>query len=432
MFVDHYRSRQSPVTVALLFLIPATHPLLIPLVGVPSHLLWWVHVLPVAFLTFQYGRTGGLASLALSTALTFGGELVFGAGYGSPANIETALALTVALLGTNLLVFGFALYARGVTARYQLLFDEVRMGVLRFSKRGRVVDANPAAREILGFRPGELVGTSFADLLPTSDFGSIEELDRLGGWSGTLELPGSEGRRTAHLFLAAVRGADERGHHVLVADRTMEVLQEQEITRQSKLATLGEALAGVAHEPNNPLAVIMSYAELLGFSRPRGPEAAFAVHDLLKRIIRVQQMSVGKSVRLEGQIEWEGRLKVSASKLEQIILNLVANAVYAVKDTGGTVLLSCREHEGQVEIAVRDDGPGVPEDLMEDLFKPFTTTKPPGEGTGLGLAISRRLASSWGGTLEARNRKPRGATFVVRIPLEATRVPALEPVSAAV
>ena len=117
---------------------------------------------------------------------------------------------------------------------------------------------------------------------------------------------------------------------------------------------------------------------------------------------------------------------------KQIILNLVANAVYAVKDTGGTVLLSCREHEGQVEIAVRDDGPGVPEDLMEDLFKPFTTTKPPGEGTGLGLAISRRLASSWGGTLEARNRKPRGATFVVRIPLEATRVPALEPVSAAV
>ncbi|MDZ7749495.1 MAG: EAL domain-containing protein [Halofilum sp. (in: g-proteobacteria)] len=98
-------------------LLPAVHPTLIPLVGAPSHLLWWIHVLPVAMATYRFGIQGMLLVVVASAALVLIGERLFGSGYGRPADWETALSLFVALSATNLLVAGFALYARFATAR---------------------------------------------------------------------------------------------------------------------------------------------------------------------------------------------------------------------------------------------------------------------------------------------------------------------------
>ena len=104
--------------IALLLLAPALHPLLTPWVGVPSHLMWWIHVLPVALVAFRRGTSGGAAVMAASLVLVLAGERLFGAGYGSPADWGTAWALTVAVLATHLLVAGFALYARATAKRY--------------------------------------------------------------------------------------------------------------------------------------------------------------------------------------------------------------------------------------------------------------------------------------------------------------------------
>lgn len=101
---------------AATLLLPAAHPLFIPFVGAPSHLLWWVHVLPVAMVTYRFGLRGAFTVVAASAALVLAGERAFGNGYGQPADWETALSLFVALSATNLLVAGFALYARIATA----------------------------------------------------------------------------------------------------------------------------------------------------------------------------------------------------------------------------------------------------------------------------------------------------------------------------
>jgi len=114
------RSSQGHVlelTALLLFFVPACHPLLIPLVGVPSHLLWWSHVFSAAVVAYRYGRYGSVAVVSLSAIAVVAGERLFGHGYGSPAGWETVAALATALTVTNVLVVGFAIYARRAAAR---------------------------------------------------------------------------------------------------------------------------------------------------------------------------------------------------------------------------------------------------------------------------------------------------------------------------
>lgn len=169
--------------VAALLALPALHPLLIPLIGVPSHLLWWVHVLPVALVTFRRGQRQGLAVLSLSALLVLVGERVFGAGKGQPASWETAWALTIALSATNVLVAGFAVYARRVPRRYDLLLDNAASAVLWTDSEDRVVAANPAARRLFACGLAELRGRRFEEIPWLAQAPPPATLG-LAGWSG--------------------------------------------------------------------------------------------------------------------------------------------------------------------------------------------------------------------------------------------------------
>lgn len=445
--------RRAPVMfVIALFLVPMAHPLLRPAVGVSSHLLWWVHVLPVALLAFWYGRHAALAALASSTSLAAVGEGMFGQGYGIPAGPETVLAVTLALTGTNALVIVSSLYARTVTGRYRILFDEVKMGVMRVGRDGRITRVNPAGVEILGRDgPADLVGVPLDQVVRVPGTTTLRDLTDLGGWTGQVELPSDEGPRTMHAFLAAAEDPETGGAQILISDRSMEVLQEQEFERRSKLAVLGEALAGTAHELNNPLTTIVAHAqlgmegflsteaevldsfgvindqalrmrdlvrELLGFSRtPQGREAQMTLADLLDRLVRVQRVTLGRHVSLILDLKWDGPVGSSA-KVEQIVMNLVSNAAHAVRQVGGgTITVGAHSRDGWVDVEVRDDGPGVAPEIQDRLFEPFATTKPEGEGAGLGLAISRRLARTLGGDLTVRSDSPRGVAFVLSLPI---------------
>jgi len=312
------------LVVGAFYLLPLAPPLLIPLVGVPSHLLWWAQVLPVALLTFRHGRRGAALALAISTVLVLGGERFLGGGYGIPADWETTLALTVALQLTNLLVATFALYARTSAARYQLLLQRVTLGVLRTREDGRIVEANQSASEILSCPQDQLRGKALLELLTIPRIGSMGELESMGGWSGRLEVTTLGQSRSLHAFLAAVRHPDGGGYQLLLSDRSVEVLRDQELERKSKLASLGEALAGVAHELKNPLTSIIAQAqlgqmgldspeemeealkvveeqglrmkemlgELLGYSRKEVDGAATRLHELIPRLIRVHRMAL--------------------------------------------------------------------------------------------------------------------------------------------
>ncbi len=108
-------------------------------------------------------------------------------------------------------------------------------------------------------------------------------------------------------------------------------------------------------------------------------------------------------------------INVDANKLLRVLQNLVYNAADALKDRGGKVIITGRDFEGAVEICVRDNGPGIPDDIKDRLFEPFVTSGKKG-GTGLGLAIAKSIAEAHGGQILCESKRGEGTAFFVRLP----------------
>jgi signal transduction histidine kinase len=228
---------------------------------------------------------------------------------------------------------------------------------------------------------------------------------------------------------------------------------QQQIVRAERLATLGELAAGVVHELNNPLTSITVYAEylvrkgeaqgtdgadieklrrigasaqrilrfsrdLVQYARPSGKEREPVD---LAAVVR-QSVSICEHLIERGGIELAvdvaPQLPVVhavAGQLEQVLINLITNAVHAVEN-GGKVVVRAGPDEAGVRLEVADSGPGVAEDHRERIFEPFFTTKADGKGTGLGLPIVRNIVEQHKGQISVERSELGGALFRVVIP----------------
>ncbi|HJL05142.1 MAG TPA: HAMP domain-containing sensor histidine kinase [Polyangiaceae bacterium LLY-WYZ-15_(1-7)] len=255
--------------------------------------------------------------------------------------------------------------------------------------------------------------------------------------------------------LGAERLALEERLRQLEAARAETSAAQDQVLRSARLASVGRLAAGIAHEIGNPLAAILGLTEiardadldaeerdeflariqteterihriirdLLDFARQEqepgagdgerradlGQVVADAVH------LVAPQKDTAK-LRIERRVEEVPPVRGSADRLTQVVLNLLLNAADAVEGEGDVVVEVAREGE-EVVLSVSDTGPGIPEDVLEELFEPFVTTKPVGQGTGLGLAVCHTIVERVGGTITAENAEGGGARFVIRLPL---------------
>ena len=236
------------------------------------------------------------------------------------------------------------------------------------------------------------------------------------------------------------------------------VATEAQLAHSARLVSLGRMAAGVAHEINNPLAAIGELAglmedliddqflrsvphaalfqdnvrkiqthvdrtrdithRLLGFARRMEPHHdSVNVNDVAREALTfIEREASFRQVELVRELDPDLPIITSdRAQLQQVVLNLLNNALDAVSE-GGRIVVSSRPADDGVEVAVADNGTGIPEELHDRIFDPFFTTKAPGEGSGLGLSICHTIMKGLGGTLSFSSALGRGTTFRVRLP----------------
>jgi PAS domain S-box-containing protein len=326
---------------------------------------------------------------------------------------------------------------------------------------GVLVDVNPTFEKIYGYSRAECIGRKPS--LVRSPYTPKELYERMwkdlldparGHWSGEILNRDRRGReRPVFLTISAIR--DDAGlvtHYLGVAvDLSEQKEWERKAAHSDKLASLGQLAAGVAHEINTPLANVMLVAESV---RRRSPDpwvrsridtittqvdhAAKIVRGLLDfarrsdlYVTTLDMVQVARDAvaflkgKQSAEVEVEEvypdeRLPVSADRgqIIQVLTNILNNAYESMEgQEHGKILVRVGRRDGNAEVEIRDDGPGIPLDALPHIFEPFFTTKPEGKGTGLGLAICHGILQSHHGSIVARNAPEGGASFLVTLPL---------------
>ena len=342
--------------------------------------------------------------------------------------------------------------------RFRTLFRAAPDAVLTvLHATGRIREANDAVREVFGVEPHQIIGKTLVDLLLPADSGTMETA-LAAAFAGTparvevqVAMPSGATRVVA---LAASRLPEADPPSVLLIGRDM--TQERELRvrlmESDRLAAVGELVAGVAHEVNNPLSSISAFAQLLlreptltpsqresidvirtettrasqvvkdllAFARRSEPQRApLDLNGVVARTVRMRQYQFAEaSVCVETDLA-EGLPSVmgDARQLQQVCLNLLTNSVQAMSTMSGGVLRVRSYAVGDaVRLEVGDSGTGISPSVRAHIFEPFFTTKKEGEGTGLGLSVSYGIVTAHGGTIEVAETSPTGSVFRVTLP----------------
>ncbi|HET8732707.1 MAG TPA: ATP-binding protein, partial [Anaeromyxobacteraceae bacterium] len=201
-------------------------------------------------------------------------------------------------------------------------------------------------------------------------------------------------------------------------------LDAEEGARLDRLLARIDELLGVADSGVRRIAStveLMSRYGRAGYKRVMVPHDAWAA---AQAVVGIVLPATGRHVKVDLDLEGDGSVECVPEEVGQVISNLVQNAIEAVPEETGRVVLRGRVEDGFLLLSVKDNGPGIPEEVQRKLFTPFFSTKGPGKGVGLGLTITRRVIQSLGGTLQVVSAPGQGTEFQVRLPRTQPRPPA--------
>jgi PAS domain S-box-containing protein len=354
---------------------------------------------------------------------------------------------------------------RASEEQYHAMFNASIDGLALWDADGEIVDTNPALWRMYGYRDGEV------DALPPGSFtGPCYHRDFLRAVAAgeSIHSEVTDVRKDGaplELEVHAIPMHYQGKPHVLTIARdiTEKKRSAEELARQreslyqrEKLAALGSLLAGVSHELNNPLSVVVARAVLLeeqgdsvtqaaavkirtaaercarivrtflAMARQQPPERGpVAINDVVAQALDITGYAVRTS-SIELALELSADIPLilaDADQLHQVMLNLIINAQQSLQDEPAPRRIRVASEfdatQGVLRVTVADNGPGIPADLRARVFEPYFTTKPTGVGTGVGLAVSLGIVEAHGGSLTVDCPPDGGALFTITLPVGA-------------
>ena len=357
----------------------------------------------------------------------------------------------------------------------------------------RYLMVNQAFESLFGLAQQDVIGRTDWELLEPSQAAMFHQGDQLAAQSSgpihlEVQVTGADGEEhILEVTKAPIRDAD--GRLIAISGFARDVTEERYIRarlfQSEKLSAVGQLVSSVAHELNNPLTVIMGYAQflmerqdlsdsaradvldiyqhaqraarvvnnLLTFARNHPTERVPTyLNDVIERTLalRAYELRVSDIEVLTDMQRDLPQIVVDPHRLQQVILNLIINAEQALRecdkqDQPGRLIIRTRlvralAHPDQgaedgslqmIRIEVEDNGPGIPQEILDRIFDPVFTTKPPGKGTGLGLSVCRNIVEEHGGRIWAENVRPHGARLIVELPMEQPEPAVEEPTQVA-
>lgn len=259
--------------------------------------------------------------------------------------------------------------------------------------------------------------------------------------------------RIYHVSCYPMKHSLEEEKNVILSfkDTTFQKLNEQQLLQVNKMAAIGELAAGVAHEIRNPLGIIRSYIyyikdynranfnekqyrkailtversidrakkiidHLLNFSRVSSDiKEEIPLREFIEELLALEEKRL-KQLNIESSIHCSLQLSIVTKKeaLKHILVNLINNAIDAMEQ-GGKLTITCQQDEKYLLIQVKDTGIGISEDIIDSIFNPFFTTKPPNQGTGLGLYITYNEVQKLGGRISVKSTPRIGTVFEIKL-----------------
>ncbi len=344
------------------------------------------------------------------------------------------------------------------------VIQSITVGVVVIAPEGEITIWNPSMESIYGLPQGKAVGRNLADILPSELIQTMKEVLEGPNWLiqeniklCKIHLKVEEGHtRLVDITLVPFVLHDDvnTGTLLIFDDITEKIRLEGQLQQAEKLSSIGLFVAGVAHEVNTPLAGISSYAQmLLKKSSPRDPhysilrkieKQSFRASNIVTNLLNFARCSdadlqevninslmmetlslINHQFRRNGvdlQLDLDPSLPKtvgSGGKLQQVFMNLFLNAKDAMAK-GGRLRVKTYAKDSSLIVEIEDNGVGIAEEHIKQIYDPFFTTKEVGRGTGLGLSISYGIIQEHSGRISVESASSRGTTFTLRLPV--TRV----------
>ena len=322
---------------------------------------------------------------------------------------------------------------------------------------GNIVEFNPEAEEKLGYKKDVVIGEPASILYenPAERKEIMDFVNRFGVVRNREVHLLSKNGDVHHVSLTISQLKNDAGEIAgtvgISKDISEERMLQYKLIQSEKMAGIGTLASGIAHEINNPLAGILgmaeaildendlrkvnSYArdivrytlettaivkELLTYSRQTQNESISTIDMavILENSIKMAKHTVDfSSITIISDMKKGCWTSANAGEMQQVFINLIINAIHAMEEKGGKLILSCYKNDDSIKAVVTDTGIGIKKDYLSQIYNPFFTTKPVGKGTGLGLYVVYKIVTKYNGHIDVISDEGKGTSFVLTFPI---------------